>query len=188
MGCGASSNLSAREEAFRATQGGVPRTQARVGFPGAQAAASYPGAGNQWALAADANGTVVAPGMAGGYPGAVAATAGPGGVYPGAGHMGDFWQRGAGPRGRARIPGGAAAAQTHAAHHMPAVASTKRVKNHFNLAKDSLRLIPVEQGEKLELSFQFDADIAGEGQVSSIFSSPPPLSQILCLSLFTAVT
>lgn len=42
---------------------------------------------------------------------------------------------------------------------------TLKVKNNFNLHKDSMKLEPVEEGAKQELTFTFDAEIAGEAQI-----------------------
>lgn len=42
---------------------------------------------------------------------------------------------------------------------------TLKLKNHFNLHKQSIKLAVTEEGAKQELHFTFDAEIAGEAQI-----------------------
>jgi hypothetical protein len=64
---------------------------------------------------------------------------------------------------RSAGPVGSAAPARKAAP--PVGGKTLKVKNNFMLHKDSMKLEPVEEGAKQELTFTFDAEIAGEAQI-----------------------
>jgi hypothetical protein len=96
--------------------------------------------------------TKVRYGVTQGYPGAVAAA-----------HRGPAFSAVSSRAGPGGLPGGSAAPPRKAAP--PVGGKTIKVKNNFMLHKDSMKLEPVEEGAKQELTFTFDAEIAGEAQI-----------------------
>lgn len=72
-------------------------------------------------------------------------------------------------------PGGSAAPPRKAVP--PVGGKTLKVKNNFQLHKDSMKLGPVEEGAKQELTFTFDAEIAGEAQIfwDCVDMTPPEI-------------